>query len=144
LETPHTPDLQSKLFLTDDPALVILYSQLRQKTLQTLQGASKVTPKIEWAFVLHNARLYDRMGCDLLALDLVRNWEFLLPAPKTFKNIGGHADPRQLLRRRSSLVVADLPISSMPLDMKSGRVHKPPPSVFEETESSSLLDSFGF
>lgn len=70
LETPHTPDLQSKLFLTDDPALVVLYSQLRQKTLQTLRGASKVTPKTEWAFVLHNARLYDRMGCDLLALDL--------------------------------------------------------------------------
>ena len=70
LETPHSPDIQSKLFLTDDPALVVLYSQLRQTTLQTLRGASKVTPKVEWAFVLHNARLYDRMGCDLLALDL--------------------------------------------------------------------------
>jgi hypothetical protein len=63
-------DLQAKLFLTDDPALVVLYSQLRQKTLQTLRGASKITPKVEWAFVIHNARLYDRMGCDLLALDL--------------------------------------------------------------------------
>jgi hypothetical protein len=70
LETPQSPDLQSKLYLTDDPALVVLYSQLRQKTLQTLRGASKVTPKVEWAFVLHSARLYDRMGCDLLALDL--------------------------------------------------------------------------
>lgn len=73
LETPQTPDLQSKLFLTDDPALVVLYAQLRQKTLQTLRGASKITPKVEWAFVLHNARLYDRMGCDLLALDLGSN-----------------------------------------------------------------------
>lgn len=62
--------MKSRLFLTDDPALVILYSQLRQKTLQTLRGASKVTPKVEWEFVLHNARLYDRMGCDLLGLDL--------------------------------------------------------------------------
>ncbi len=70
LETPQSPDLQSKLYLTDDPALVVLYSQLRQKTLQTLRGASKVTPKVEWAFVLHSARLYDRMGCDLLALNL--------------------------------------------------------------------------
>lgn len=70
LETPGSPGLKSKLFLTDDPALVILYSQLRQKTLQTLRGASKVTPKVEWEFVLHNARLYDRMGCDLLGLDL--------------------------------------------------------------------------
>lgn len=70
LEPPASPDLKSKSFLTDDPALVVLYSQLRQKTLQTLRGASKVTPKVEWEFVLHNARLYDRMGCDLLGLDL--------------------------------------------------------------------------
>lgn len=48
----------------------MLYSQLRQRTLQTLRGASKVTPKVEWAFVLHSAQLYDRMGCDLLALDI--------------------------------------------------------------------------
>lgn len=62
--------MHSKSFLTDDPALVILYAQLRRMTLQTLQGASKVTPKVEWEFVLHSAQLYDRMGCDLLALDL--------------------------------------------------------------------------
>jgi hypothetical protein len=70
LETPGPTDLSSRLFLTDDPALIILYSQLRQQSLQTLRGASKVTPKVEWEFVLHNARLYDRMGCDLLGLDL--------------------------------------------------------------------------
>lgn len=73
LETPGSPpnvDIKSKLFLTEDPALIVLYSQLRHKSLQTLRGASKVTPKVEWEFVLHNARLYDRMGCDLLGLDL--------------------------------------------------------------------------
>ncbi len=70
LETPGSPDLKSRSFLTDDPALVVLYSQLRQTTLQTLRGASKVTPKVEWEFVLHTARLYDRMGCDFLGLDL--------------------------------------------------------------------------
>jgi hypothetical protein len=70
LDTPRAYDLQSKSFLTDDPALVVLYSQLRQQTLQTLHGASKVTPKAEWEFVLHSAKIYDRMGCDLLGLDL--------------------------------------------------------------------------
>ena len=70
IETPHSPDIKSRLFLTDDPALVVLYSQLRQQTLSTLRGASKVTPKAEWDFVLHSAKLYDRMGCDLLGLDL--------------------------------------------------------------------------
>jgi len=70
LDTPGLPDLKAKLFLTDDPALIVLYSQLRQKSLLTLRGASKVTPRIEWDFVIHNAGLYDRMGCDLLGLDL--------------------------------------------------------------------------
>jgi len=144
IETPHSPNLEAKLFLTDDPALVVLYAQLRQKTLQTLRGASKVTPKVEWAFVLHNARLYDRMGCDLLALDLVRNWEFLLPAPTVFKTLGGELDPRAMMRRRSSLVVADLPVLKVPVELRSGGLHQPPPSVFEEPDSSSLLDNFGF
>lgn len=80
LETPGSPDLKSRLFLTDDPALVILYRQLREKSLQTLRGASKVTPKVEWEFVLHNARLYDRMGCDLLGLDLGMLFTFFLQA----------------------------------------------------------------
>jgi hypothetical protein len=85
------------------------------------------------------------MGCDLLALDLVRNWEFLLPAPTIFRNLAP-PDPKLMLKRRSSLVVADLPMSpQVPLDMKSGGLgHQPPPSVFEEPETSSLLDSFGF
>lgn len=163
---------------------MILYSQLRQKTLQTLRGASKVTPKVEWEFVLHSARLYDRMGCDLLGLDLgwyplvpfpfpaatefvrpclfgranetdqntpVRNWEFLHPGTSVMPGLGGEMDPLKLLRRRSSLVVADLPVSpvspvstKLPSDMKSGGRPPVAPTVFEEPDSNSLLDSFGF
>ncbi|RBQ88892.1 hypothetical protein VDGD_20607 [Verticillium dahliae] len=151
LETPVVPDLRSKLFLTDDPALVVLYSQLRQKTLQTLRGASKVTPRIEWEFVLHSAKLFDRMGCDLLGLDLVRNWEFPQPTATVGALLGGEANPLKLLRRRSSLVVDDMPFSSLRNEVRmaesgkgqSGR-HQPPPTMFEEPDSSSLLDSFGF
>ncbi|KAF2969895.1 hypothetical protein GQX73_g3666 [Xylaria multiplex] len=176
LDTPASRDLKSKLFLTDDPALIILYSQLRQQSLQTLRGASKVTPRIEWDFVIHNAGLYDRMGCDLLGLDLgklrilplictmftlrpslyvsidlaqsiVRNWEFLrLPMPAQRGFGGDIIDPTKLLRRRSSLVVQDLPLSpAIPGDMKTGgHSVKPPPSVFQEPDANSLLDSFGF
>ena len=88
----------------------------------------------EWDFVLHTAGLYDRMGCDVLALDLVKTWEFLLPPPPTkatsgrpplspsmprqsYQSQGRNQsatdfdfDPRKLLRRRSSLVIADLPV----------------------------------
>ncbi|KAK4141274.1 RAVE protein 1 C terminal-domain-containing protein [Dichotomopilus funicola] len=172
LETPGSPpdppDPRARLFLTDDPALVILYAQLRQKTLQTLRGASKVTPKVEWEFVLHSARLYDRMGCDLLGLDLVRNWEFLQPVTAGATGLGGEVNPLRLLRRRESLVVADLPVLShireekqekqqsqqqsqqqqnVPAEMKSGGLmpkQQAPPTAFEEPDANSLLDSFGF
>ncbi|CAK7203207.1 regulator of (H+)-ATPase in vacuolar membrane [Sporothrix eucalyptigena] len=147
IETPCSPDLKSKLFLTDDPALVILYAQLRQKTLQTLRGASKVTPKVEWELVLHSARLYGRMGCDLLGIDLVRNWEFLHPRPASSAERNG-VHPLQMLRRRSSLVVADLPVShiadQLPADLRMGGMPKMAPTVFEEPDTNSLLDSFGF
>lgn len=115
--------------------------------------------------MLRNARLYDRMGCDLLALDLVRRWEFLggLPVqishaqpPIDFQD--GAVDYRKMLRRRSSLVVADLPVR--PVDALHARkqpaeaeekkqqqqvqISKPPPTMFHEPDSNSLLDSFGF
>ena len=65
----------------------MLYQQLREKTLQTLKGASKVRPREEWEFVIRNARLYNHMGCDFLALDLVHHWEFLggLPTEDALK-----------------------------------------------------------
>lgn len=145
--------------------------------------------------MLHNARLYDRMGCDLLGLDLgmfffffffcvflclvsppplhlsrflglvvvadsmvvvVRNWEFLQTAGPA-AGLGGEVNPLRLLRRRESLVVADLPVSSqqqqqqqqqnVPAEMKSGGhlpKQQPAPTVFEEPDANSLLDSFGF
>ncbi|KAJ5904487.1 hypothetical protein N7504_006870 [Penicillium tannophilum] len=176
LPTPASPGspgrvtLQSKSYLSNDPALVVLYQQLREKTLQTLKGASQVRPVEEWEFVLRNARLYDRMGCDFLALDLVRHWEFLgiPPTSKTLQNQPAleldqnGVDYRKLLRRRSSLVVADLPVrltssASVSADAKNSAVAdesqqkpaakpkpKPPPTMFHEPDANSLLDSFGF
>src|ERR1700733_561978 len=124
--------MKSQSFLTDDPALLILYSQLRDQTLQTLRGASKVTPYVEWQFVLHNAKLYDRMGCDLLGLDigisptpyysrpslhqlsnfessfsLVRNWQFMQRNASMMPSL---MTPLKFTRRRSSIVVADIPV----------------------------------
>ncbi|KAJ5091472.1 RAVE complex protein Rav1 C-terminal [Penicillium alfredii] len=156
--------LQSKSYLSNDPALVVLYQQLREKTLQTLKGASQVRPREEWEFVLRNARLYDRMGCDLLALDLVHRWEFLGGLPthdvQTRLQQDGeedNVDYRKLLRRRSSLVVADMPMR--PADAQVAKdapetttadkqqqqpKPKPPPTMFHEPDANSLLDSFGF
>ena len=70
LDRCPSPSQQARLFLATDPALVVMYRQLREKTLQTLWGATQVSPREEWEFVMRMARLYDRMGCDILALDL--------------------------------------------------------------------------
>ncbi|KAF1831934.1 hypothetical protein BDW02DRAFT_571508 [Decorospora gaudefroyi] len=120
---PDRLNFAAQSYLTDDPALVVLYKQLREKSLQTLKGATMIGGHEEWEFVLHTASLYGRMGCDVLALDLVKTWEFLLPPPSaitrppsspvdtkaTSPTADFSFDPRKLLRRRSSLVVADLP-----------------------------------
>ena len=144
INSPEAPNLQSKSYLSSDPALVVLYKQLRGKTLQALKGASRISPRVEWDFVIQNARLYDRMGCDLLALDLVRNWEFLRRPQETFTNGTHPPDPRNMLRRRSSLVVDDMPSPRSPTEEKMKPMGKPAPTVFEEPSTNSLLDSFGF
>ncbi|KAI8935121.1 hypothetical protein NX059_007715 [Plenodomus lindquistii] len=130
---PVTPDRNAKSYLTDDPALVVLYKQLRDKSLQTLKGAMGIHAREEWEFVKHTGALYGRMGCDVLALDLVRRWEFLLPPPASstttafaLDGVGVGAkqeqtfDPRKLLRRRSSLVVADLPVRELAKSVVGG------------------------
>jgi len=142
LEESPTPSREARSYLTNDPALVVLYKYLRDKTLQTLKGATEIGAMEEWAFVLRTARLYSRMGCDLLALDLLCSWNFLKQAPP--KKPNQVPDPRKLLRRRSSMVVNDLEIPSSPTQRRASVIKKPPPTGFEEPSSSSLLDNFGF
>lgn len=77
--------------------------------------------------------------------ETVRNWEFQQP---TSAGIGGEANPLKLLRRRSSLVVNDLPLMQLQTgvpSLKEGHFKKEArtPTTFEEPDSGSLLDSFG-
>ncbi|KII93785.1 hypothetical protein PLICRDRAFT_101217 [Plicaturopsis crispa FD-325 SS-3] len=64
----------------DDPSLALLFSQLRSKTLQTAKGTSEISGRAEFNFVLQMARVFCRMGCHVLALDLVRSWSFERPS----------------------------------------------------------------
>lgn len=84
------------------------------------------------------------MGCDLLALDLVRNWEFLKQPKEAAQKKDEPIDPRKLLRRRSSLVVDDLPSPKSPVEKRFNFGKPPPKPVFEEPPANSLLDNFGF
>lgn len=101
-----------------------------------------------WAWTWVSAQCSQLIYAGLTWALAVRNWEFLRSGVGMVPGLGGEIDPLKLLRRRSSLVVADLPMSpvsaKMPTDMKPGGHQQPPPTVFEEPEASSLLDSFGF
>jgi hypothetical protein len=74
----------------------------------------------------------------------------LKPTATIAPGLGGEIDPLQLLKRRTSLVVADLPVglghgNQMSSDMKNGHPKQEQrPTVFEEPDANSLLDSFGF
>ncbi|ODV89567.1 hypothetical protein CANCADRAFT_17983, partial [Tortispora caseinolytica NRRL Y-17796] len=63
-------------FLVMDPVLIVLYKELSAVTLRTRVGDLAIPPDVEWQFLLRVAYLYDRMGCDVLALDIVKNWKF--------------------------------------------------------------------
>jgi len=110
---------------------VVLYRQLKDKTLQTLRGVSEISPKLEFDYILRIAALYDRLGCDLLALDLVRNWDFRTEAKPS----------RPVLSSRRRSTIDDLSITKFRDSVKLTVAVNVPPTVNEE---SSLLDSFNF
>lgn len=56
-------------FPSDDPAFILLYECLRSSNVQ-------IDESLEYRFVLHNANVYCQLGCDLIALGLLRNWKF--------------------------------------------------------------------
>lgn len=56
----------------DDPSLILMYSQLRDKTLQTVKGTSEIPGHFEFNFVLQMARVFCRMGAFYLFFFLRR------------------------------------------------------------------------
>ncbi|PFH54806.1 hypothetical protein AMATHDRAFT_72570 [Amanita thiersii Skay4041] len=107
----------------DDPSLALLFRQLRAKTLQAVKGTSEISGRSEFNFVLQMARVFCRMGCHPLALDLVRSWSFEHPSsyagapqpitpssPTVSRNIFAIESN---LRHRSSILI-DMDIPSLP------------------------------
>ncbi|KAK9486025.1 RAVE protein 1 C terminal-domain-containing protein [Lipomyces starkeyi] len=77
IDESEPEDLESKMFFVEDPVLVVLYQQIRESLKKDIHESIGITAAVETQFVLHIAKLYDRMGCDILALDLTKNWKFV-------------------------------------------------------------------
>ncbi|KWU47634.1 hypothetical protein RHOSPDRAFT_31069 [Rhodotorula sp. JG-1b] len=103
----------------EDPTLVFLFAQLRGWSLQTVKGALAVSGKTEFNFVLHIARILCRMGCHVLALNLLRTWTFPLPSPASTSTTAQRPTllgdrRRHSLLRSSTILDVTLPASNLP------------------------------
>ncbi|KZP10552.1 hypothetical protein FIBSPDRAFT_922313 [Athelia psychrophila] len=109
----------------DDTSLALLFSQLKSKTLQAAKGTSEISGRAEFNFVLQMSRVFCRMGCHVLALDLVRSWSFERPSTiaRDPSSRAHHEKSMQTrrpmfplepaLRRRSSIMI-DIEVASEP------------------------------
>lgn len=66
----------NKSFLVEDPALLMLYKQIREKDSIYLSAAHEIETGLEYRTVQRVTAIYIRMGCDYLALSLLMNWHF--------------------------------------------------------------------
>ncbi|GLB36004.1 putative RAVE protein 1 C terminal [Lyophyllum shimeji] len=142
----------------DDPSLALLFSQLRSKTLQAAQGTSEISGRSEFSFVLQMARVFCRMGCHVLGLDLVRSWSFDRPSmlihglsenmdfedrEKSPPRAPSPAISRKSifdLRRRSSILI-DMRIPSLPPTRSASPDRRPGDSnVTENVEEGRRRD----
>ncbi|CAK9437875.1 uncharacterized protein LODBEIA_P22530 [Lodderomyces beijingensis] len=77
---PHYSDImvsaKGQSFLRDDPVLILLFNDLRSRSVSYHKGSMNISPDEEFQFVIKVARIYTRMGCDYLALLLLRSWTF--------------------------------------------------------------------
>lgn len=96
-----------------------------------MQGVAKISPKLEFDYILRIAALYDRLGCDLLALDLVKNWDFTTEAKPSRQGFSS--------RRRST--IDDISVSKFLDGIRIPGAMKIPATLNEEP---SLFDSFEF
>ncbi|KAK6455786.1 regulator of V-ATPase [Scheffersomyces xylosifermentans] len=143
-------------FLKDDPVLIILFNDLRQKRINYLKGSLDISPKVEFRFIIKVCMIYTRMGCDYLAVLLLRNYNFLHSDSFKKAEANGKADVSDPFKRKASVAafngngtseqVPDILASfneNVFSEKKSLANKAPPPeSVFQEPDMSSF--SFGF
>lgn len=67
----------NKSFLVEDPALLFLYNHLRNRNLRYFLASLDLSNEYERYLILRATEILCRMGCDYLAISLVKNWNFI-------------------------------------------------------------------
>lgn len=119
----------------NDPALALLFQQLRSKSLQTIKGLYHIPEKKIFDFVLNTNRALCRMGCHSIGLSLLRNWQFEPPsvssASTLFHQVSKH--DLQILSRVDEAVMAESTDAFAELRLTDTKL----PSALEDAISSS-------
>lgn len=122
-----TLEALSRSFLRDDPVLAVLYEKLRGTQVDYYKGSKAVLPDEEFDFVVRVAAIYARMGCDYLALMVLRNWRFA---------------ERETTKADAEPIAKDIFLDFSMNQTLSTSQSIPVPSSFVEPDMSSF--SFGF
>ncbi|KIW12484.1 hypothetical protein PV08_09761 [Exophiala spinifera] len=149
LDTIEGSMVGSLSYTANDPLLSVLYPQLRADFVKQNKWRDIISPQDEWSFIMRCVRQYVRMGCDVLALGLVRDWEFVAEsqvAAPTQEQEAEAVSPKIQLQRRKTFF--DLEKEEDQANIAKAKVHhtekKPAPTQFVEPSMDSLLDNFGF
>ena len=123
----------------DDPSLLLLFQHLKSKSLQTAKGTSEIPEKTEFDFVLHNARVFFRMGCHALGLDLLHSWSFerpFFPGPKPFSRTETPTPGASISRQNSA------PSRSSTLASRARRLNRRPSFILSGSDrrASMVMD----
>lgn len=128
-------------YVANDPLLAILYTHLRTQAIKQNKWHGMVSAKDEWSFIMRCVRQYLRMGCDVLALALVRDWDFMTESRESTRQVREPLSPR--LHRRTTFFDLEKQEDEDAPKVEPAK-RKPPPTQFVEPSADSLLDSFGF
>ncbi|EJD52247.1 hypothetical protein AURDEDRAFT_159101 [Auricularia subglabra TFB-10046 SS5] len=124
----------------DDPSLALMFRQLKSKSLQTAKGSSEISGQTEFNFVLHTASVFKRMGCHVLAVDLVRTWHFDRPTVQLQRAVPSRASslssrPSSLFAihpRRMANLSIDMELPSLPPTRTASPIPEHPEPAAEE------------
>ncbi|AOA63112.1 RAVE (Rav1p, Rav2p, Skp1p) complex subunit [Komagataella phaffii CBS 7435] len=153
----------------DDPVMMIVYDGLRKKHIDYFKGLTNINPRLEFEFILRVVAIYERMGCDLISLYIVKNFNFMKRTEiithiiekdqKVIKNgntthvDNGHAQLEQATKNGNVEVSPKIEENNSAISSTSSdhtrrksvgfsKKLQPPPTEFQEPDMSSF--NFGF
>ncbi|KAI9672294.1 MAG: regulator of (H+)-ATPase in vacuolar membrane [Alyxoria varia] len=164
------PPAEARSYLNEDPSLISMYTHIRDKAFRNPREAPRLSPNEEWDFVMRSVRLYCRMGCDTLALDLgkpplpvlsmcvdalqltepikVRNWKFSTQGSQYAQTTANGVDATAGVTKALGATSLEEGVDNdaVPSDdaSEASKKDETGKKVVEEPSASSILDTFDF